>query len=108
MAPTVAIKIPAIAGPTILETLNCVELSASPAGICSWLTIDGTIEENDGIESASVIPTTSESAMISHGWAIPLNSNATMTIGHNIWKRLKTRYDAAPVGAGWPAHHPAV
>ncbi len=67
IAPTVDIRIPAIAGPTILETLNCVEFSAKPAGICSCATIDGTIEENDGIDKASVIPTTNDTAMISHG-----------------------------------------
>ena len=67
IAPTVDIRIPAMAGPTILETLNWVELSARPAGICSWVTIEGTIEEKDGIDSASVIPTTKDSAMISQG-----------------------------------------
>ncbi len=85
IAPTVDIRIPAIAGPTIRETLNCVELSARPAGICSCATIEGTIEENDGIDKASVIPTTSEVAMISQGRAIPASSNTTITTGHSIW-----------------------
>jgi hypothetical protein len=48
------------------------------------VTIEGTIEENEGMDSASVIPTTKDSTMIVHGWAIPANSNTTIAIGHII------------------------
>ncbi len=82
--PTVAMRIPAIAGPTILETLYCVEFSARPAGIWSWVTIEGTMEEKEGMDSASVIPTTRDVAMIAQGCANPPNSIVTITTGQSI------------------------
>src|SRR5450432_1901246 len=65
--PTLDMSTPAIDGPRMRERLNCVELSAMPCSISSCATIDGTIDWNDGIESASVIPTTSESTMMIQG-----------------------------------------
>src|ERR1039458_6906257 len=67
IAPTLDISTPAIDGPRMRERLNWVELSARPAPIWSCLTIEGTIDWNDGIESASVMPTTTERTMIIHG-----------------------------------------
>ncbi len=47
--------------------------------------IEGTIDWNDGIESASVTPTITERAMIIHGRARWVMRSTTITIGHNIW-----------------------
>ena len=66
-SPTVASSAPASAGPRMRDRLNWIELSASPVGICSCSTIDGTIDWYDGIDSASVTPTTSASATTIHG-----------------------------------------
>ena len=67
------------------EMLNCVEFRASPAAICRRSTIDGTIEENDGIDSASVMPTTSDSTMTIHGRTSPPSRSTTISVGHSIW-----------------------
>ena len=67
IAPKPAMRTPAIDGPRMRERLNWVELSARPRPICGRVTSDGTIDWNDGIESASVTPTTTESTMIIHG-----------------------------------------
>jgi hypothetical protein len=47
--------------------------------------MDGTIDENDGIESASVTPTTTESTMIIHGFTAPVTSRITIAVGQSIW-----------------------
>jgi hypothetical protein len=47
-------------------------------------TIEGMIEENDGMDSASVIPTSSESPIIIQGRPAPASSSATISIGHSI------------------------
>ena len=85
ITPTLDIRTPASDGPRIRDRLNCVELSASPVPICSRGTIDGTMDENDGIESASVTPTTTESTMIIHGFTMPVMSRITIAVGQSIW-----------------------
>src|ERR1035437_2528221 len=78
IAPTLDIRTPAIDGPRMRERLNWVELSARPAPIWSRLT-------NDGIESASVTPTTIDRTMIIHGLTVPVMSRTTMAVGQSIW-----------------------
>src|SRR5713101_7724747 len=85
MTPTLDMSTPAMAGPRMRERLNCVELSARAGPICARGTMDGTIDWNDGMESASVTPTTTESAMIIHGVTPPVISRITIAVGHSIW-----------------------
>ena len=84
-APTLAISTPAIAGPRMRERLNCVAFSASADAIWLRLTMVGTIDENDGIESASVMPTISDSATTIHGCTVPVSRRTTRAAGHSIW-----------------------
>lgn len=48
-------------------------------------TIDGTIEENEGIDRASVMPTTSDSTLTIHGRTSPARRSPTISIEHSIW-----------------------
>src|SRR5471032_1577244 len=67
VAPTLAISSPAIAGPRMRDRLNCVASRPSAAASRSLSTIEETIVWNDGIDNASVTPTTSDVAMTIHG-----------------------------------------
>lgn len=67
-APALASSSPAMVGPRTRERLNCIELSAMPVPICSGFTSEGTIDLNDGIDNASVMPTITDSTMIIHGF----------------------------------------
>ena len=57
---------------------------ASADAIWSRLTIVGTIDENDGIESASVMPTISDSATTIQGSTVPVSRRTTRAAGHSI------------------------
>ena len=98
IAPTLTISMPASPGPRTRERLNCVALSASPAEILSCGTIDGTIVWNDGIDKASVMPTTSEMATTIHGWTVPASSNRPARRTEHL-DRLEPRDHQATVGA---------
>src|SRR5476651_910834 len=84
IAPTLTSSTPAMAGPRMRDRLNWVELSASPVAICLCSTIEGTIDWNDGIDNASVTPTTSDNTMIIHGRTVPIISNTTRITGQSI------------------------
>jgi len=89
-APTLLISTPANAGPAMREILNCVEFSASPAPIYPRSTMDGTIEENAGIDSASVTPTINDSEMIIHGRpAVPRPGSAATPV--HSWRTNRGR-----------------
>lgn len=76
-----AIKIPANAGPRMRDRLNCVALSASADAILSR----GTIDWNEGIDSASVTPIISESETTIQGRTASLSSSPTRSNGQSIW-----------------------
>jgi hypothetical protein len=68
MGPSVAMTAPAKNGPRTRERLNWAELSATALATSSSGTDEGTRALIDGPDSASVIPTTSERAMIIQTW----------------------------------------
>ena len=67
------------------DRLNWVEFNARPEAIWAGLTIDGTIDWNEGMESASVMPITSESIITIHGRTVPASRSNTITEGQSIW-----------------------
>ena len=67
------------------ERLNCVAFSARADAICFGSTIDGTIDENDGIDNASVTPTIAESTITIQGRTVPVSSSTTSRNGQSIW-----------------------
>ena len=62
-----AIKPPANAGPRMRDRLNCVAFNARAEGNSLGSTMVGAIVWNEGMESASVTPTTADSATTIHG-----------------------------------------
>ena len=85
MTPMLVMSTPARAGPRMRERLNWVELSASPEAIYLCSKIDGTIDWNDGIDRASVMPMTSDNAITIQGCSACVRSSTTTGVGHNIW-----------------------
>jgi len=83
-APMLPISTPAIAGPTMRDRLNWVELSAMPVAICRFSTMLGTIDWKDGMDSPSVTPTTSDRQITIQGCTAWKYSSKTMATGHSI------------------------
>ena len=75
-----------------------------PVPICPRSTNEGTMDANEGIDSASVTPTTNDSTMIIHGWTAPVSSNTTSNVGHNIWSAWKPKmiFRRSPRSASTP------
>src|ERR1039458_7873041 len=88
------------------ERLNCVALRARPAEIRLRGTIDGTIDRNDGMDKASVMPTISDIATTIQGCTVPARRRPTINRGQSIWidwKRAITRRRSARSASTPPA-----
>ncbi len=72
-------------GPSTRERLNWAELSATALETRSSGTVDGTSAWMAGIESASVMPTTAERAMMATTLSLPSQSRITSKSGQAAW-----------------------
>ena len=96
--PSVASSTPAIAGPEDARQVELDRVEREAGRDRSGSTIDGTIDWYDGIDSASVTPTTSASATTIHGAIQPVATSTTSASGHSIWMRLEQRDHPTPIG----------